>query len=117
MYVDVFMAGVKTDQKDDYLSFAKTAVQVFLENGATRCVENWADDVKPGKLTSFPQAVKLAEDETVLVAWMEFPDKATRDACFEKAFQDPRMAAMQDAPLNGKHLIMGGFETILDTSA
>ena len=117
MYVDVFLAGVKSDKKDEYLAFAKTATQVFLEFGATRCVENWADDVKPGELTSFPQAVKLAEDETALVAWMEFPDKATRDACMEKAFQDPRMAAMQDAPLNGPHLIMGGFETILDTSA
>lgn len=117
MYVDVFIAGVKTDKKGDYLSFAKIASQVFLENGATRCVENWADDVKPGKLTSFPQAIKLEEDETVLMAWMEFPDKAVRDACFEKAFKDPRMAAMQDAPLNGKHLIMGGFENILDTSA
>ena len=116
MYVDVFMAGVKTDQKGEYLEFAKTATQVFLEFGATRCVENWADDVQPGKLTSFPEAVKLAEDETVLVAWMEFPDKATRDACMEKAFQDPRMEAMQHAPLNGAHLVMGGFETILDVS-
>jgi uncharacterized protein YbaA (DUF1428 family) len=81
-----------------------------------RYVENWGSDVKSGKLTSFPQAVKLEADETVVFSWIEYPDKAIRDACMGKVMQDPRMAGMQHVPMNGATMIMGGFETISDMS-
>ena len=117
MFVEGFVVGVKADRKEEYLKFARIAAQVFLDNGAVRYVENWGTDVKPGKQTSFPQAIMAEEDEVVVFSWIEFPDKPTRDACFGKAMSDPRMAEMGMPPFDGARMIMGGFETISDMKA
>jgi uncharacterized protein YbaA (DUF1428 family) len=116
MYVDAFVAPVKTARKDDYIAKARAGCAVFLENGATSWTENWADDVSEGKVTSFPRAVQLQDDETVVFSWITYPDRATRDACMKAAMQDPRMQAMMDdMPMDGKRMFMGGFETIVQS--
>src|SRR5690606_32644674 len=48
--------------------------------GAVRMVEAWGDDVPRGKLNDFHGAVQAGSEETVVFSWMEYPDKATRDA-------------------------------------
>ncbi len=110
------MAAVKTARKDDYIRLAEVTGAIMREHGAARCVDFWGDDVPVGEVTSFPRALKLEDDETVCVCWVEFPDRATRDACWEKVQTDPRMdAAMADSPMAMQRMIMGGFEKISES--
>src|SRR5262245_40540882 len=114
-YIDGFVVAVPTAKRAEYLKHAAGMAEVLKENGATRVVECWADDVKPGKLTSFPQAVKLEPNETVAFSWIAWPSRQVRDAGMKKAMDDPRMKSAGDhMPFDGKRMIFGGFETILD---
>jgi uncharacterized protein YbaA (DUF1428 family) len=86
---------------------------IFKEYGATRVVETWGDDVPEGKITDFRRSVQATPDETVVLSWVTWPDKAARDAGWAKMMQDSRMAA-HDMPFDGKRMIYGGFEALLD---
>lgn len=89
---------------------------MFREFGATRLVEAWGDEVPDGKLTDFKRAVQAGDDEVVVFGWFEFPDRAVRDAAQQRMSTDPRMAEMGAAmPFDGKRMIFGGFQPILDT--
>ena len=112
-YVDCMVAAVPTANRHAYVEHATRAAEVFRRHGATRLVENWGDDVPDGDVTSMPMAVKCRADETVVVSWIVWPDKATRDAGMQAVMGDPDMAA-ESMPFDGKRLIHGGFETILD---
>ena len=115
-YVDGFVLAVPRKKKQAYLRMARKCAKVFREYGALETRECWADDVKPGKHTSFPQAVKLKAGEAVVFAWILYPSRKVRDRCHAKSMKDPRMADMIDAsklPFDGKRLIFGGFNTIL----
>ena len=113
-YVDGFVAAVPTANRDAYRKHAETALALFREHGATRCVECWGDDVPDGKVTSFPMAVKLKEDETVVFSWIVWPDKATRDAGMAKLMSDPRMQPdVNPMPFDGQRAIFGGFDMIV----
>jgi uncharacterized protein YbaA (DUF1428 family) len=111
-YIEGFVGPVPTANKDTYLAHAKIFDTVFKDHGATRIVECWGADVPDGKLTSFPMAVKLEPDETVVFGWIEWPSKAARDAGGAAAMKDPRMAAIEKMPFDGKRMIYGGFEVI-----
>jgi uncharacterized protein YbaA (DUF1428 family) len=113
-YIDGFVAAVPTANREKYLRHAKEAAEVFKQNGATRVVECWGDDVPTGKTTSFPQAVKLEPNETVAFSWVAWPSRQVRDAGMKKAMDDPRMKNT-DMPFDGKRMIYGGFEQILDS--
>ncbi len=112
-YIDGFVAAVKTERRDEYLAFATMAAPMFREFGALAVVECWGDDVPDGKVTSFPMAVKKAPDETVVFSWVLWPSKEVRDAGMAKLMTDERMAGAE-MPFDGKRLIFGGFEVILD---
>ena len=114
-YVDGFVAAVPTANKEQYKEHARKAVDVFKDCGAIRLVECWGDDVPEGELTSFPMAVKCQKDETVIFSWITWPSKKVRDEGMQKAMEDPRMS-MKDNPMpfDGKRMIYGGFEVILD---
>jgi uncharacterized protein YbaA (DUF1428 family) len=111
-YVDGFIAAVPNDAKAKFLEHAETVDALFMEHGATRVVEGWGDDVSHGKQTDFFRAVKAGDDETVVFSWIEWPDKATRDAAMAKMQSDDRM--MGPMPFDGKRMIYGGFAPILD---
>ncbi len=114
-YVDGFVIPVPDDRKDEYRTQAATAWQMFKEFGATRQVECWGDDVPDGKLTDFRLAVKAGPGETVVFSWIEYPSKAVRDDVMAKMMADPRMKALgENMPFDGKRMIFGGFETMLD---
>nr|WP_136252053.1 DUF1428 domain-containing protein [Ningiella ruwaisensis] len=112
-YTDGFVAAVPTNKKSEYIAFAKKAADIFKEYGALSVVENWSDDVPEGKVTDFARAVKLEEGEAVVFSWVTWPDKATRVTAWEKVMQDPRMQD-DEMPFDGKRLIYGGFENVLD---
>ena len=114
-YVEGFVVAVPTANKDQYLEHASGAAPLFREFGATRMVESWADDVPDGKVTDFRKAVQAKDDESVVFSWFEYPDRAARDAANAKMMSDPRMEQMgAEMPFDGKRMIMGGFEPLLD---
>ena len=88
---------------------------LFAEYGATRLVECWGDDVPNGKVTDFRRAVQAQAGETVVFSWIVWPSKAVRDAATPKLMKDPRMQPGPDMPFDGKRMIFGGFEVMLDT--
>ena len=112
-YVDGFVVPVVTASRETYRQFAALAAPVFKEYGALRVVECWGDDVPEGQLTSFPLAVQRKPDETVVFSWVVWPSKAVRDAGMPKVMEDPRL---RDAPMpfDGRRMIFGGFEVMLD---
>src|SRR6478609_6267727 len=108
-YIDGFVIAVPTPSKQEFINHAKKAGSVFKELGATRILECWGNDVPSGKLTDFRRAVQAKEDETVVFSWVEWPDKATRDAAVEKMMKDPRMnPETNPMPFDGKRMIFGG---------
>ena len=111
-YVDGFVAAVPAANKQAYIEHAREAAVLFKEWGAIRIVENWGDDVPTGRQTDFMRAVAAKPDEVIVFSWIEYPDKATRDAIGQKMMSDPRMQAMK-MPFDGARMIYGGFETIL----
>ncbi len=113
-YVMAYAAAVPTARKTDYQRHSTLAAQVFKEHGATRVVECWGEMVPPGETTSFPLAVKAGEDETVVMGWQEWPDKAAHDAKIQGAMSDPRLREMGEMPFDGKRMIFAGFEVMLD---
>ncbi|ABD54355.1 DUF1428 domain-containing protein [Jannaschia sp. CCS1] len=116
-YVDGFILPVKTARKDDYIKAAQKMTALYLAHGAARCVETWGAGLEPGQNTSFPRAVELADDETAVFAWMEFPDKATSDAAHRAVWSDPDTEKlMGDGLVDGQRMIMGGFEILLDVT-
>jgi uncharacterized protein YbaA (DUF1428 family) len=114
-YVDGFVLAVPTAKRDAYLKLAQEAAVVFKDHGALSVVECWGDDVPQGKWTSFPMAVQCKEDETVVFSWVTWPSRAARDEGHKKVFADPRMDHdPSTVPFDGKRMIFGGFETIVD---
>ncbi|WP_419809132.1 DUF1428 domain-containing protein [Sphingomonas sp.] len=114
-YVDGFLAPVlATSDEEAYRAFADKAAPIFREYGATRVVECWEDDVPDGKTTDFRRAVQLKEGEHVVFSWVEWPDKATRDAGMKKVMDDPRMNPGDPMPFDGPRMIYGGFRAIVD---
>jgi uncharacterized protein YbaA (DUF1428 family) len=97
------------------MKFAEEAAAVVKEYGALKVVECWGDDVPEGKITSFPMAVKSEEGETVVFSWIIWPSRAARDEGSKKVMADPRMQPGKAMPFDGKRLIYGGFEMILES--
>ena len=115
-YIDGFVVPVPKANIDKYREFAREAAATWREHGALEYREWIADDVKPGKLTSFPQSVDLKPDETVVFSWVVYKSRAHRDEVNAKVMKDPRMQKDPATwPFDGKRMIYGGFQTILDS--
>jgi uncharacterized protein YbaA (DUF1428 family) len=114
-YVDGFVLAVKKDRLEAYKAMAELGREVWLDHGATGYVEAVADDVPYGELTSFPRAVQAADDEIVIFSWVTYPSRAVRDEVMKKVMADKRMKQdMENMPFDGKRMIFGGFETIVE---
>jgi uncharacterized protein YbaA (DUF1428 family) len=115
-YVDGYVLPLPKANLAAYRRMARSAGKVWREHGALEYVECIADDVKPGKSTSFPQAVKLKPDEVVVFAWITYPSRAARDRVNTKVMNDPRMAKMMKATpsFDGKRMFWGGFKTLVE---
>ena len=116
-YVDGFVVPVPKRNIDAYRRMARKAGKIWREHGALEYRECVADDVKAGKVTSFPQSVQLKPDETVVFAWIVYKSRAQRDRVNAKVVKDPRLADTMDsktAPFDAKRMIYGGFEVIVD---
>ncbi|WP_294735003.1 DUF1428 domain-containing protein [uncultured Pseudomonas sp.] len=115
-YVDGCVIAVPTAKREQFIQHAKAAAVVFKEHGALNIVECWGDDVPQGQVTSLPMAVKLKDDETVVFSWIVWPSRQVRDAGMSKVMDDPRLKAdVNPMPFDGRRMIYGGFEMILNT--
>ena len=114
-YVDGFVVPVPKKKLDAYRRLARKAGKIWCEHGALEYVECVADDVKPGKLTSFPQSVKLKRDETVVFSYIVYRSRAHRDRVLAKAMKAKRFANMDMSkmPFDGKRMFWGGFKQIV----
>jgi uncharacterized protein YbaA (DUF1428 family) len=116
-YVDGFVVPVPKKKLAAYKRMASKASKIWREHGALEYHECVADDVKPGKVTSFPQAVKLKPGETVVFAWVVYKSRKDRDRANEKVMNDPRLKAYMDPkklPFDGKRMFWGGFKPIVE---
>jgi uncharacterized protein YbaA (DUF1428 family) len=115
-YVDGFIVAVPKKNLEAYRSLAKRAGKVWREHGALEYCEWVAEDVKVGKLTSFPRSVKLKPGETVVFSWITYKSRAQRDRVNAKVMADKRLADMMDVkslPFDAKRMIFGGFESLV----
>jgi len=117
-YVDGFVLPIPKKNVAAYRKIARKAGKIWMDHGALEYKESIAEDVKPGKWTSFPQAVKLKADEVVAFSWIVFKSRAHRDRVNQKVLADPRFAALEcvaNAPVfDGKRMVYGGFELMVD---
>ncbi len=115
-YVDGFVLPVPQDRLGDYRKLARKAGKIWKEYGALAYVECVEDDVKPGKLTSFPQSVKLKPGEVVVFAWIVYRSRAQRDRINAKVMADPRLAMMDPKrmPFDARRMFWGGFKPFVD---
>jgi uncharacterized protein YbaA (DUF1428 family) len=119
-YVDGYVVPVPKNKVDDYRKMAEQAGKVWMEHGALQFTECLADDVKPGKVTSFPQAVQLKDDEVVIFSWILYESREQRDKVNEKVMNDPRLKDMMDpkkVPFDGMRMFWGGFKTMVEMPA
>ncbi len=118
-YIDGFVIAVPAANRQKFIDHANMADGMFIEMGALRVIECWGDDVPDGKLTDFRRAVQATAEESVVFSWIEWPDKAARDAGMAKMmdpdFKDPRMdQATNPMPFDAKRMIFGGFSPVVD---
>ena len=116
-YVDGFVLPVPKKNLDTYRRMARKAGKVWKEHGALQYTECVADDVPAGKVTSFPQSVKLKEDEVVIFAWIVYKSRKDRDRINTKVMADKRLAHMMDPkalPFDGKRMFWGGFKGFIE---
>lgn len=115
-YVDGFVVPVPKKNLQAYRRMAQQCGKVWCEHGALEYIECVADDVKPGKHTSFPQSVKLKASETVVFAYIVYKTRVHRDRVVAKVMKDPRLATMMNpktAPFDGKRMFWGGFKSLV----
>lgn len=125
-YIDGFVIACPEANRDKFIEHARLGDAVFMELGALRIVECWGDDVRDGHTTDFRRAVQAQDGEAVLFSWIEWPDKATRDAAMARMQEmmtdpskvDPRMDPEKNPmPFDGKRLIFGGFVPVVELTA
>ena len=114
-YVDGYVLAVPRKNKQEYIKLAEESAVVFKDHGALAVVENWADDVPDGEMTSLPMAVKCEEGEDVVFSWIVWPSREARNAGNKTAMADPRFQDWDpgNMPFDGKRMIFGGFNTIV----
>lgn len=113
-YVDGFVLPVPVGKMAEYKKMAKKAGKIWMEHGALAYQECVADDVPVGKVTSFPQAVKLKADEVVVFSWAVYKSRKHRDKVMKKVMSDPRLKLdAANNPFDGKRMFWGGFKTMV----
>ena len=116
-YVDGFVVPVPKRNLEAYRSVSRKMGKVWRDHGALEFRECVADDVKWGKRTSFPRAVKQKPGETVFFSYIVYKSRADRDRVNARAMKDKRVASMMDPkkmPFDAKRMFWGGFKVFVD---
>lgn len=120
-YVDGFVIAVPQGNRESFVAHAEQFDRMLLAEGALRVVECWGTDVPHGKITDFHRAVQAEAGEVVCFSWVEWPDRATRDACHER--MQAKMASgeipggTRAMPFDGARMIFGAFTAVVDMAS
>ncbi|KPL67034.1 RNA signal recognition particle 4.5S RNA [Erythrobacter sp. SG61-1L] len=114
MHIDGYVIPVPEAKKQAFLEMAEWFDRAMIEFGALQVVEGWEKDVPEGKRTDFRKAVMAEEGEKIVFSWIVWPDKATADAAHERVHEDERFKAMTDVPFDGRRMIFGSFEPLVN---
>ncbi len=124
-YIDCFLAPVPRANKAAYENLARMSAKVVKEYGALNVVECWLDESGPDagsyhgvetkqsqvEYGNFVAAAGARQGETVVLSYVEWSDRAARDAGMEKVTNDPRMQFGDQPPaFDGSRLIAAGFK-------
>jgi uncharacterized protein YbaA (DUF1428 family) len=115
-YVMTFVHPIQTKKLDLYRRTARKFAKLWKEHGALDVVECVGDDLKPGKLTSFPQSVMAKRTETVVVSWVTFKSRAHSNRVMKNLMGDPRAQKLmnpKDMPSDGHRMFWGGFDVMV----
>ena len=115
-YVDGIIVPVPKKNLAAYKKMAKIMGKIWIEHGAIEYVECMGDDVEAGKVTSFPQSVKLKKGEVVFFSWVTYKSKGDRDKVMKKVMTDPRLEKFmttQQMPFDGMRMFWGGFKPVV----
>ena len=118
-YIDAIVIPVPRAKLEVYKRMSEEWGKAHLRHGALYYSDSISDDVQPGKVTSFPQAVQLKDDEVVVFSWIVYRNKRDRDRANKQVMSDPRLAEFMDPkklPFDGKRMFWGGFKPIVDVS-
>lgn len=110
--IDCAVLAVPTANKAAYLEMTKKMAALFKANGALSVVDVWSDNAPEGEITSFRKAVQATPDESIVVSWIIWPDKATAEAGMSAAMQDDSAMPEGGPPFDGKRMIFAGFEML-----
>ena len=118
-YIEGFVIPVPKTNRSKFIDHAKRGDSVFVDHGAQRVVECWGDNVPHGKTTDFFGAVDAKDDEVVVFSWIEWPDKASRQAMESQMeglmkTDDRFNPDTNPMPFDGKRMVYGGFEPIFE---
>jgi uncharacterized protein YbaA (DUF1428 family) len=119
-YIDVIVIPIPRASLDTYKPMSEEWGKTYLRHGALYYSDSISDDAQPGKVTSFPQAVQLKDDEVIALAWIVYRSKEDRDRISKAVMEDPQLKELMDPskmPFDGKRMFWGGFETILGLAA
>ncbi len=114
-YIDGFVLPLKDEKLEDYRAMAEMFAGKARELGAIGTVEALGDGLEHGKTTDFFRAVQAEDGENVVFSFIVWPDKATRDAGWEKIMGDPDMKPEGEMPFDGKRMFWGGFNPFVST--
>ena len=115
-YIDAIVIPVPRAKLETYKRMSTEWGNAHLRHGALYYSDSISDDAQPGKLTSFPQAVQLKDDEVIALAWVVYRSKEDRDRIGKAVMEDPKLKDSMDPskmPFDGKRMFWGGFETII----
>lgn len=115
-YIDGTVMPVQADKREAYTAASEKMAALFKEYGAISVVDAWGDNLPEGKVNDFHMAVLRKPDETVVFSWINWKDKATRDAAWEKVMADPRMEEFgpHTAGVDMSRMIFGSFVPLVD---
>ena len=116
-YFDFMVTPAKLERMAEYKKLVAKSAKLWKKCGALTYMECVAEDVKPGKTTSFPQSLKLKSGEIVVVALIGYKSRKHRDQVWAKVMKDPRLAKLcdpKDMPMDCKRMVYGGFKVLVE---
>lgn len=118
-YIQGFVIAVPTANEQKFIDHATTCDAFFIEQGASRILECWQDNVEKGHTTDFFGAVDAKDDESVAFSWVEWPDKAAYQQGEAKLTElmetDERLSQENNPmPFDGMRMIYGAFEPVVE---
>src|ERR1700745_622250 len=119
-YIHAIVIPVPRAKLDTYKRMSEEWGKAHLRHGALYYSDSIGNDVQPGKVTSFPQAVQLKDDEVIALAWVVYRNKEDRDRINKAVMDDQQLKESMYPPkmlFAGNAMFWGGFEHIVGLAA